>query len=143
MTIDNNLIIVNNLNEKQIDQLHELYQKMWWSIGRNKNDIFTLLKTCIPFAVIQNDTQNLIGFARVLTDEMRYAYIFDVMTYEEYRNQGIGKSLMKSILTHPQLAHVKYFELTCAPDMVTYYAQFGFSTDFEKVIAMRRSNTPA
>ena len=119
--------------------MHALSQQMWWSTARTKEEIKTMLEHCIPFAVIGNDTQRLVGYARVLTDEVRYAYIYDVMTEEHLRGRGIGKMIMQSILTHPKLSRVKYFELTCTPEMIGYYKQFGFSDEYANVVTMRRT----
>ena len=129
--------IQNWLTEDQFDQLHALSMQMWWSSDRSREEMTTMLKHCIPFAVVENSTQRLVGFARVLTDHVRYAYIYDVMTEEQLRGKGIGKMIMQAIVTYAQLSRVKYFELTCAPDMVDFYKQFGFDTDYNKVIAMR------
>jgi predicted GNAT family N-acyltransferase len=129
--------IQNVMTAEQLVQLHELSQRMWWSIDRTKEDIATMLKHCLPFAVIDNNTQRLVGFARVLTDEIRYAYIYDVMTDESVRRKGIGKMVMLAILSHTNLSQVKYFELTCAPEMSGYYEQLGFSNNYENVIPMR------
>ncbi len=129
--------ILNEITTEQFDQLHVLTQKMWWSVDRTKEEMSIMLKHCLPFAVIENSTQRLVGFARVLTDEVRYAYIYDVMTEEPLRGKGIGKTIMHAILSHPQLSRVKYFELTCAPEMAEYYKQFGFSPDYKNVISLR------
>lgn len=129
--------ILNNVTTEQFDQLHTLTQKMWWSTDRTKEEMVTLLKHSLPFAVIDNSTQQLVGFARVLTDEVRYAYIYDVMTDESLRGKGIGKMIMNAILSHPQLSRVKYFELTCAPEMVDYYLKLGFTCDYGIVMPMR------
>lgn len=136
----NEYLIKNEMTAEQFDQLHALTQKMWWSTDRTREDMLTMLKHCLPFAVIDNNTQQLVGFARVLTDEIRYAYIYDVMTEESLRGKGIGNMIMHAILAHPKLSRVKYFELTCAPDMADYYKKFGFSDDYENVIPMRYLN---
>jgi predicted GNAT family N-acyltransferase len=129
--------IQNEMTEEQLDQLHALVQKMWWSTDRTKEEMDIMLRRCLPFAVIDSSTQRLVGFARVLTDEIRYAYIYDVMTEESLRGKGIGKMIMQAILSHPHLSHVKYVELTCAPEMASYYEKYGFSENFENVVAMR------
>lgn len=130
--------IQNCITTDQFDQLHALTQKMWWSTDRSKEELAILLKHSLPFAVIDNKTQHLVGFARVLTDVVRYAYIYDVMTEESLRSKGIGKMIMQAILSHPQLSRVKYLELTCAQDMIEYYKKFGFDDTFGNVVAMRR-----
>lgn len=127
------------LDAAQFNQLHALYQKMWWSVGRTKEEMIILLKNSIPFSLIKNDTAELVGFARVLTDELRYAYIYDVMAAEHLRGNGLGKMIMQHILSHPKLKNVKYFELTCAPNLADYYKKFGFNEDFGIVVPMRLS----
>ena len=133
--------IIEQLNVSQLDQLHTLFKRMWWTQGRTMEDILTMLRTSMSFGLIRNDTQELVGYARVLTDEIKYAFIFDVMTDEAYRGQGLGKMLMNAIIAHPRLNKVKNFELTCAPDMVDFYKKFGFSEDYGKdVRPMRRKS---
>tara|TARA_R110000868_G_scaffold323854_1_gene584798 strand:- start:1057 stop:1461 length:405 start_codon:yes stop_codon:yes gene_type:complete len=123
---------------EQFDQLHKLMQKMWWSADRTKEEMKIMLQHCLPFVVIEDSTQHLVGFARVLTDGVRYAYIYDVMTEEHLRGIGIGKTIMSAVLAHHRFTRVKYFELTCAHDMVGYYKKFGFLEDLESVVAMRK-----
>jgi len=85
-----------------------------------------------------------VGYSRVLTDEIKYAFIFDLVVDERYRNQGLATMLMKAMISHPQLKNIKHFELTCAPSMMDFYSRFGFdeeyiSAEFGKVKPMRFS----
>ena len=77
--------------------------------------------------IIENNTQHLVAYARVLTDKMKYAFIFDAMATESHRGKGLGKMLMESIIAHPNLKNIKNFELTCRPEMVAFYEKFGFN----------------
>jgi len=133
------LTIVHELNKPQIDQLVDLYKKMWWSKERTKDEVLTLLKTSVSFGLIHDATQELIGYARVLTDEIKYAFIFDVMLQEHMRGKGLGKALIEAIVAHPKLKRITRFELTCVPELVSFYEQFGFSENYGKVRAMRLS----
>ena len=47
-----------------------------------------------------------IGFARVISDKTRFAYVLDVIVDEPYRRKGVGQSMMKHILSHPELKDV-------------------------------------
>ncbi|MBA3660348.1 MAG: GNAT family N-acetyltransferase [Gammaproteobacteria bacterium] len=131
----NQFEIIEILNQKQINQLHTLAKKMWWSNDRTLDEINKMLANCLSFGLIHND--DLIGCARVLTDEIKYAFIFDVIIEEEYRNKGLSKLLMEAILDHQKLQQITCFDLTCAPDMVAYYEKLGFSKDFINVVPMR------
>lgn len=133
----NQFTITEKLTADQFDQLHALYQQMWWSAGRTKEEITTLLKHSLPFGLINNDNHQLVGFARVLTDTLRFAYIYDVMVSESLRNKGLGKFIIEHILSFPALKNVKYFELTCVNELVDYYKQFGFQDEYGNLNPMR------
>ena len=137
----NKYSIVDELSSKHFEQLHELYKQMWWSKDRTREEIVTLLKNCIIVAAIDNQSHDLVGFARVLTDELRYAFIFDVMTQENLRGKGLGKLIIQSALSHTKLQRVKYFELTCEPELTSYYEKFGFSKNYINVTPMRKCST--
>ena len=47
-----------------------------------------------------------IGFARVISDKTRFAYILDVIVDEAHHRRGVGQSMMKYILSHPALKDV-------------------------------------
>ncbi|MCG8606008.1 GNAT family N-acetyltransferase [bacterium] len=70
--------------------------------------------------VLEAESSRLVGFARVLTDRVFKAFIFDVIVAIEHRNEGIGKELMEWLLGHPDLKQVKHFELYCLPEVATY-----------------------
>ena len=56
------------LSEAQAEQLHSLYQREWWSVGRSLADVQTILQhSDFVFAIAAPDTQELLAFARVLT----------------------------------------------------------------------------
>jgi GNAT superfamily N-acetyltransferase len=66
-----------------------------------------------------------IGYARVLTDYVRFAYLMDVYVLEEFRDQGLGKWLMKCIMNHPALQDIRRWMLATW-DAHELYARYGF-----------------
>lgn len=66
-----------------------------------------------------------IGYARLLTDYVRFAYLMDVYILEEYRGQGLGKWLMTCVFNHPDLQNVRRWMLATW-DAHELYAQYGF-----------------
>lgn len=127
----------DKLTDAQIQQLHSLSQQMWWSRERTIEEVVILIKNSMSFALIENDTQKLAGYARVLTDEIRYACILDVMVVEQHRGEGLGKLIVDTIIKHPRLKKVKKFDLTCAEDLIPFYKKFGFSENYGEVKPMR------
>jgi GNAT superfamily N-acetyltransferase len=67
-----------------------------------------------------------IGYARLLTDYVRFAYLMDVFVLEEFRGQGLGKWLMACVFDHPQLERVRRWMLATW-DAHGFYTQFGFT----------------
>lgn len=65
-----------------------------------------------------------IGFARVVSDLVRYAWLGDVFILPAYRGHGLGKWLMSVITEHPRLKGVGFHLGT--RDAHGLYAQFGF-----------------
>jgi ribosomal protein S18 acetylase RimI-like enzyme len=47
-----------------------------------------------------------IGFARVISDKTRFAYVLDVIVDEAYQRMGVGQAMIKYILAHPELKDV-------------------------------------
>lgn len=57
-----------------------------------------------------------VGFARVVSDQTRFAYLMDVIVDPSMRDHGIGQQMVEHILSHPLLRDVYQWML------VTTYA---------------------
>ena len=62
-----------------------------------------------------------------MTDYATFGWLCDVFIHEDYRKQGIGKWLMASILSHPELQGLRRF-LLATRDAHGLYSQFGFTS---------------
>jgi predicted GNAT family N-acyltransferase len=130
--------VIQEFEESQLLDIHKLFKNEWWTQNRELNDIKQLVANSgVVLGVISNETGELVGFARVITDSLYRAFIFDVIANEQYRNTGIGKLLMNSILTHPKVVNVDRIELYCPDRLIHYYEKFGFSTDVNGSTLMR------
>lgn len=66
-----------------------------------------------------------VGYARVISDTVRFAYLADVYVDELHRGRGISKQIITRLLSEPILAQVsRCFLLT--GDAHGLYEQFGF-----------------
>ncbi|MGK7925329.1 MAG: GNAT family N-acetyltransferase [Spirulina sp.] len=121
------LVEISQLNDAQIDDLLQMYQAEWWTRGRKRADVQEMLKHSDEiFAFCHGETGRLVAFARVLTDYVYRALIFDVIVEPAYRGRGVGRRLMESILTCPELTKVEHFALSCLPEMIPFYEKWGF-----------------
>lgn len=66
-----------------------------------------------------------IGFARVISDKTRFAYILDVIVDEAYQRMGVGQAMMRFILSHPDFKDVyQWFLVSSTAQGV--YGKVGF-----------------
>jgi GNAT superfamily N-acetyltransferase len=64
------------------------------------------------------------GFARVVSDRARFAWLADVFVVEGHRGQGLGVWLVETVFTHPELADLRIVLATA--DAHGLYERFGF-----------------
>jgi GNAT superfamily N-acetyltransferase len=99
-----------------------LAEAQWW-VGLTQESLERALGNSLCFCLLEGRRQ--IGLARVITDCVTYAYLCDVYIVEERRMQGLGTWLIRSVLDHPDLKHLKRVAL------ITHDAQsFYLSLDF-------------
>ena len=131
---------VDALSESQIEDLHRLYQNEWWTQGRPLEDVHRMLNaTRILVGFADPATGRLIAFARVITDDVYKALVFDVIVDPAARQKGLGRSLMTAVVEHPALSFVKHFELYCRPELIPFYERWGFRQIDGQLCFMRRA----
>jgi GNAT superfamily N-acetyltransferase len=133
--------IVYELNNDQLENLCSLFEKEWWTRGRNIHDIKKMLvHSDVIVGICESETKELIGFSRVLTDFTYKAFILDVVVKESYRGKKLGRVLMNRIMEHPLLNNVQHYELYCRPEMLPFYEKWGFTNDLKELQFIRKLN---
>ncbi len=118
--------ITYNLTELQIHDLLDLYHEESWSKNRTIDDVKKMLETSWIIAIKDQQNDKLFAFARLLTDYVYRAFIYDVIVAKDYRSLGFGKLIINRILTHEDLKNVERIELNCIDSNITFYNKFGF-----------------
>ncbi len=107
-----------------LDAIHRfLSEESYWARNRTREQTETAIRNSLPFGLYKGE--NLIGFARVVTDFATFAYLGDVYVLEEYRGLGLSKWLMRVIVDHPELQGFRRWVLATR-DAHTLYEKFGF-----------------
>jgi GNAT superfamily N-acetyltransferase len=101
-----------------------LANESYWVPGISRANVEKCIKHSLCFGVYRDGRQ--IGFARLVTDFVRYAHLLDVFILPEFRGRGIGKLLMENILAHPELRTIVRYTLG-TKDAHSLYAQYGFT----------------
>jgi GNAT superfamily N-acetyltransferase len=117
--------VIYSLNEEQIDQLLQLYANEHWTHTRTLSDVRKMLaNTSRLFGLWDEESRQLMAFARVITDDVYRALICDVIVHPAARGLGLGRRLIEEILE--QLKHVERVELYCREDKIPFYEKLGF-----------------
>lgn len=103
---------------------HYLSTEAYWSINIPLDNVQKAIDNSLCFGVYFNEKQ--IGFARVITDCASFAYLADVFILKEFRNQGLSKWLMETIMSHPELQGLRMWALR-TKDAHGLYKKFGFN----------------
>jgi predicted GNAT family N-acyltransferase len=108
--------------------------------GRASRMKSTSSKGCNSIVLVERTSSTLVGYARVITDYVFKALIFDVTVDEAYWGNGLGRRLLDALVDHPELRRVKHLELYCLPEMVPFYKKWGFSNDaFSRLAVLRKT----
>jgi GNAT superfamily N-acetyltransferase len=102
----------------------EMLTTSYWSPGINIDEVKRgAANSALVMGVFKSTEQ--IGYARVISDKTRFAYILDVIVDERYRKQGIGQMMVSTILQHTALRDVYQWTLF-TKDAHGVYSKMGF-----------------
>ena len=116
-------LISTDQTKLDVDVVYNFLTRSYWAAGIPRETVVRAIENSLCFGMYDNAKQ--IGFARVISDFATYAYIADVFILEAYRERGLGKELMASIMSHPKLQGLRRWGLGTR-DAHGLYAQFGF-----------------
>lgn len=116
--------ISTDKNKLQIEVIHKFLTTTYWAKGRTIEAVKTSIENSLCFGVYLDNQQ--IGFARIATDFVVFAYLMDVFILPAYRGKGYSKELIKAIHNEPKLQSCKIWMLKTA-DAHTLYKQFGYT----------------
>ena len=104
--------------------VHQSLATAYWAMDRSRGMTERSWANCLCFGVYAPGG-NQVGFARLLTDYTFRAHLGDVFINPVARGLGLGKSLVRAILDHPELETVSHWTLTTT-SAHGLYAQYGF-----------------
>jgi ribosomal protein S18 acetylase RimI-like enzyme len=79
--------------------------------------------------------EQLVGFARAISDGVASAYLSSVMVDPDYQRRGIGRAMVERLLAGRD--HIKWV-LHSAPDAMAFYAALGFAVSPDLMLRDRK-----
>ena len=124
-THKDNFTISTDPARLDMDAVCDFLTRAYWALGRPRERTERALANSLVFGLYAGEKQ--IGLARVVSDYAVFAYLCDVFIHEEYRTHGLGKWLIETVMSHPDLQGLRRWTLATR-DAHGLYRQFGWDT---------------
>lgn len=131
-----NITISTDTSKLNVEYMNQFLSETYWAKGRTLDEMRIMIaNSSLNFGMYDGNKQ--IGYARVLTDTLRFAYILDVFIDKDYQGKGLGQHLVKTILEHESMVNVDKIALG-TKDAHGVYAKLGFKPLEKPEIWMER-----
>ncbi len=138
--MDKSFRISTNPEDMQINFIHSyLSGESYWAKGRSRKDVEISMANSLCFGLFEGSRQ--VGFGRVATDYVVFAWLMDLFIDPVYRGRGLGKYLVEAILEHDDLKGVHGIGLR-TEDAQELYSKYGFGAIPEPGSWMFKKNRP-
>jgi N-acetylglutamate synthase-like GNAT family acetyltransferase len=131
--------ITDNKADMDVDAIHNYLTCSYWAKNVPKSVITKAIENSLcfgVFAITANENGQQVGFARLITDSVTFAYLADVYILEEHRGKGLSKQLMATIVKHPQLQGLRRIMLATR-DAHGLYEKYGFTALTDQTMFMQ------
>ena len=118
------ITVSTDKNKLNVPFIQNFLKDVYWAAGRTMEEVQKTIDSSFCFGIYLDDKQ--IGFCRVITDYVVFAYVMDVFITEEHRGKGYSSILIKNMMNEPELKEVKIWRLATS-DAHFLYKKFGFN----------------
>jgi GNAT superfamily N-acetyltransferase len=111
-----------------MDKLCELLSESYWANRREKEKIIKSVENSICLGIYIEE--EMVGFARIVTDNATMYWLCDVVVDEKHRGTGLGKKLIESITNMEELKGM--FGILATRNAHKLYEKYGFKKEPER-----------
>lgn len=123
--INEKYYISDAFDKIDFNQVRDMLKDAYWSKDISVKEIKKGANNSALVVAAYNEGNNVVGYLRVISDKTRFAYLLDVYVHEKHRKKGIGRSMVRFALNHPELKDV-YLWLLITKDAHDVYKSLGF-----------------
>ncbi|MBM4403104.1 MAG: GNAT family N-acetyltransferase [Candidatus Cloacimonetes bacterium] len=112
------------------DKILDLYRQAGWWTEQDTPDSLDFISRIISHTycfAIALDGERIIGMGRIISDGVSDAYIQDVTVQQDYRRQGIGQQIIRTLVKHLKGNDITWIGLISEPGYQSFYENLGFS----------------
>ncbi|MBI3135346.1 MAG: GNAT family N-acetyltransferase [Bacteroidetes bacterium] len=120
----------------KIDVIQQMLSETYWGKARSKEEIQRTIDNSRCYGLFLEGEQ--IGFARVLSDTVVFAYLMDVLIHKDHKGKGYSKILLDFIFNDPEYARIHRWNLATR-DAHGLYEKFGFTAPAQPEVFMEKT----
>ena len=124
MNAPQDLVITKDKSKLKTQAIQNMLKETYWGKTRSIKEIETTIENSRCYGLFLHNEQ--IGFARVLSDTVVFAYLMDVLIHKDHQGKGYSKILLDFIFNDPEYAKIHRWNLN-TKDAHDLYRQYGFS----------------
>ena len=119
-----NYRIVEGKENIKVEEVERLLKMTYWADTRPIEKIRKSMDNSECYGLFIEGIDQLVGFARVITDYATTYYLCDVIIDNEYQHNGLGKALVSYIASMPKYAQLRGLLVT--KDAHGLYEKYGY-----------------
>jgi len=116
-----------NTDQSKLDKeaILRMLRATYWASEVPEEDLWESILNSRAYGLYSSDGDQA-GFARVVTDSTRFAWVSDIYILPIHRGLGLGKWLIETVISDPALARVQRLMLS-TNDAHHLYQEHGFT----------------
>ena len=107
----------------EVELIYNFVSNTYWGKNRSFEEQKKAMKSTINIGMFMGENQ--VAYCRVMTDKMFFAYLLDMLVFEEYQGKGYSKKLLDFVMDMTDLKIIDKWMLATA-DAHKLYEKFGF-----------------
>jgi GNAT superfamily N-acetyltransferase len=108
-----------------LDAIERLLRSAYWAPTRSRESIERGVQNSLCFGLYETQSGRQIGLTRVVTDFATFPWLCDVIVEEEHRGNGLGRWMMETVFSNPDVRDVSRWILATR-DAFALYEPLGF-----------------
>ena len=106
----------------------KLFETTTWNkkYKADKNELYHALSNSWYTLSVYNNETDLIGFGRLISDGVLYAFVCDLIIHPRHQNQSTGSLILKKLIEQCKKEKIRVIWLFSASDKSGFYLKQGF-----------------
>ena len=127
-----NYRIVDGAENMKMEDILRLLKMTYWADKRSRETVEKSVRNASCYGIYVEGVEEMVGFARVISDYATTFYLADVIIDPDYQHQGLGTALVSYVVSLPIYQGLRGILLT--KNAHGLYRKFGFELNTERAM---------